>query len=202
MNQVASIPFQRAGKLRNHDSDTAKNLGAAMAAALGVYGLTRRFLFGLLIAGTGGGLAYYAYRANSSPQGQTARSSVLLNCSPEEAFRFWRDFANLPRFMAHLQSVAVADEKQSRWTIRGPLGRPVAVDALIVNERENELIAWRSLPGSDLMMEGLVEFRAAPNGRGTVLEASIRYSPPAGPLGYTIAKACSSDGLDRRYRIQ
>lgn len=187
------IPFRSAGQLRNHDSDMTQKVGKALGATLAVYGLTRRSLFGLLIAGTGGGLAYYAHRASASPQEQVARSSVLLNCSPEEAFRFWRDFENLPRFMAHLQSVTVADEKHSQWIFRGPLGRPVTINSLIDNERKNESIVWNSLPGSDLMMKGSVEFRPAPNGRGTVLEANIRYSPPAGSAGGILAKVLGKD---------
>jgi len=29
-------------------------------------------------------------------------SSLLLNCTPEEAFRLWRNFKDLPLFMYHL----------------------------------------------------------------------------------------------------
>ena len=31
--------------------------------------------------------------------------TITVNRSPEEVYRFWRDFENLPRFMSHLESV-------------------------------------------------------------------------------------------------
>jgi len=39
--------------------------------------------------------------------------SVRINRSPEELYRFWRNFENLPRFMNHLESVKTLDDKRS-----------------------------------------------------------------------------------------
>src|SRR3546814_20387603 len=57
----------------------------------------------------------------------------------------------------------------------------------MAEERENELVAWRSVKGSDIDTEGRVAFRDAPGGRGTLVEAIIPYKPPAGALGRAMA---------------
>ena len=56
------------------------------------------------------------------------------------------------------------------------------------DDRPNELIAWRSLEDSDAENSGSVRFEHAPAGRGTIFRVEIRYRPPAGVLGATIAK--------------
>src|SRR5579871_2369481 len=43
------------------------------------------------------------------------RESIAVNRSPEECYQFWRNFENLPRFMAHLESVRTTGGNRSRW---------------------------------------------------------------------------------------
>jgi uncharacterized membrane protein len=52
--------------------------------------------------------------------------------------------------MRHLEWVETLDRQRSHWVAKGPMNITVAWDAELINERENELIAWRSLPGSDI----------------------------------------------------
>jgi uncharacterized membrane protein len=61
-------------------------------------------------------------------------------------------------------------------------------DAEITEERDNELIAWRSLEGSRLPNQGHVRFHHAPGGRGTEVHITLEYQPPLGKLGATAAK--------------
>lgn len=116
------------------------------------------------------------------------RKVITINKPAAEVFAFWRDLTNLPRFMTHLESVEVFDEKRSRWVAKGPAGRHVEWEAEIVEEQPGELIVWRSLPGSDVHTVGAVSFEPATGNRGTVVRVDLRYDPPAGKLGATIAK--------------
>ena len=116
------------------------------------------------------------------------RRSVTVGKSPDEVYRFWRDFSNLPRFMSHLESVVITGDQRSRWRATAPAGTTVEWDAEIVEDRPNELIAWRSLPGSEVDNAGSVEFRAAPGDRGTEIRVQLRYDPPGGKLGAAVAK--------------
>ena len=52
---------------------------------------------------------------------------------------------------------------------------------------EGELIAWRSIPGSDLDTAGSVQFQPAPGDRGSILKISMKYDPPGGKAGATLA---------------
>ncbi len=61
-------------------------------------------------------------------------------------------------------------------------------DAEVVEDRPNELIRWRSLPGSTVENQGTVWFERARGNRGTVVRVELEYRPPAGMLGATFAK--------------
>jgi len=114
--------------------------------------------------------------------------AVTINRSPEEIYRHWRDFQNLPRFMKHLESVRATGDRRSHWVAKSPVGRTVEWDAEITEDRPNELIAWRSLEGADVDTVGSVRFQRAPGGRGTIVKVEMLHSPPAGMVGATVGK--------------
>jgi uncharacterized membrane protein len=90
--------------------------------------------------------------------------------------------------MDHLESVEVTGDRRSRWVATAPAGATVEWEAEIVEDRPNELIAWRSLEGSDVDNAGSVQFRRAPGGRGTIVDVEIEYNPPAGVIGAGVAR--------------
>ena len=121
--------------------------------------------------------------ALSGERGIHVRESIRLELPIEDVYRFWRRLENLPRFMGHLERVEELSDVRSRWVARGPADMVVAWDAEIINEVENEVIAWRSLPGSDVVTAGSVNFDAARDGRGTQVSVHLQYAPPAGKVG-------------------
>jgi uncharacterized membrane protein len=114
--------------------------------------------------------------------------SITINRSPAELYKFWRDFENLPRFMENLESVTKLDDQRSHWVATVPGGKKIEWDAEIYNEKEGELIAWRSLAGSDITNAGSVHFEPAPDGRGTYLKVTLNYNPPGGKAAALFAK--------------
>jgi uncharacterized membrane protein len=116
------------------------------------------------------------------------KKTILINRSPEDLYRHWRDFQNLPRFMKNLESVEVTTDIRSRWVAKGPAGKKVQWDAEITEDRSSESIAWRSLEGADIDHCGAVRFEPAPGGRGTLVNVELQYSPKAGVVGATVAK--------------
>jgi uncharacterized membrane protein len=114
--------------------------------------------------------------------------SIIINCSPEELFRFWRDLENLPDVMSHLESVTVLDDRRSRWLARAPLGFHMEWDAEIHTERRNELISWRSIEGSEVDTAGSVHFNRLPGSGGTEVRVELKYNPPGERLGDILAK--------------
>jgi len=129
-----------------------------------------------------------AAMAEPKEPGVQVRRSITVNRPPQEIYAFWRNFENLPRFMAHLESVRVIDDRRSHWKTTAPAGAKVEWDAEIVEDRPNELIAWRSLSSADVPNEGSVRFVAAPGGRGTEIHVELRYEPPGGRLAALAAK--------------
>jgi uncharacterized membrane protein len=121
-------------------------------------------------------------------QGVEVRESVTVNKSADELYRYWRELTNLPQIMRHLEAVEAQGGNRSHWVAKAPLGTKVAWDAEITEDVPGSRIAWRSLQGSQIPNEGSVAFRAAPGGRGTEVHVHLKYQPPLGPLGATVAK--------------
>jgi uncharacterized membrane protein len=116
------------------------------------------------------------------------QKSITVNRPQEDVYRFWHDFANLPRFMGHLESVQVMGAGRSHWKAKGPVGTTVEWDAEVVTDRPNEMISWRSIEGSQIMNSGTVRFTPAPGDRGTEIRVELRYKAPGGSLGSLLAK--------------
>jgi uncharacterized membrane protein len=180
-------------------SDTERWGTLISGGALVLLGLRQGSLRGALTALAGGGLVYRGLTAQDSIQdtvqnalnmNQTIKveKSVTINKSPEELYRFWRNFENLPRFMKHLKHVTVINDTRSHWISSAPMGGSVEWDAEIINEQENRLIAWASVEGADIDNSGFVRFQSAPHGRGTEVKVVIEYNPPGGAIGDAIAK--------------
>jgi uncharacterized membrane protein len=119
-------------------------------------------------------------------EGVRVDERIVLNRPRHEVYRFWRNLENLPRFMDHLESVTVLDEARSHWVAKGPGGSRVEWDAVIHNEIPNELIAWRSLEGSEVDHAGSVHFSPTETG-DTEVRVVLRYDPPAGRVGAAVA---------------
>ena len=121
-------------------------------------------------------------------QGIKVEQSVIIDRPAAELYAYWRDFGNLPRFMHHVESVTSMGAGRSHWAVKGPAGTQIEWDAEVHNEIEPELIAWRSLPGSEVNNAGSVHFRPIAGGTRTLVRVVLSYEPPAGRLGAAVAR--------------
>jgi len=193
MSEAARIHLRNA-QGRRYRTATAFRWGALITGgALTLIGLSKRSKSGIAIATAGGLLSFAGAKAGARQKELIARSSILLNCTPEQAYQFWSNIENLPLFMRHLESVTLTGESRSRWTAIGPLGKRVRWDAEIAFDRKDDVIAWRSLPDSEIYVDGIVKFRNAPANRGTIITVVVVYQPPAGAIGGTLAKILGKD---------
>ena len=117
--------------------------------------------------------------------------SIRIGAPLEQVFEFLANYANLPQFMRNVRSVEVREDGSSHWVVAGPVGTTVQWDSETTDMDLNELIAWRSLPGS--MVEHAGSIRVHPEGDGTRVHIQMRYSPPAGALGNAVAKLFAAD---------
>jgi len=186
---------------------TERWVSAIGGGALALYGLKHGGLGGAALALAGGGLIFrgatghcemykalgvnradHARRASLGPgEGIRIERSVTIDRPRSDVYAFWRNLENLPRFMEHVESVMSTGGRLSHWIVKGPGGSTVEWDADIVNDEKDELIAWRSLEGATVASAGSVHFADAPNGRGTEVHVTLRYSPPGGRLGAIVA---------------
>jgi uncharacterized membrane protein len=176
--------------------------GAALvAASLAGRGLSR--FLGTLLGGalvyrglTGHCHTYEALGINTSEGADQPGVPDVTGHKVEQSFVIQRPllvlFAhsskleNLAGLMSHVKSVHVIDDRFSHWVVTGPAGSSLEWDAEIINERENELIAWQSLPGALVANAGSVWFEDEPGG-GTRLKVAMEVAAPAGELGVLVA---------------
>jgi uncharacterized membrane protein len=183
-------------------------------SAIALYGLSRGGFSGLAIAAIGGALVYRGYtgncemyralgvdtteRAGDTPTGVPAQYGVkyeknfIINRPAQELFDYWREFGNLPRIMRHLESVVQLGPMRSHWVANGPMGMKVEWDAEIHNEEPGRLIAWRSLPGSQVDTAGSIHFNDLGEINGTEVRISLKYNPPGGKIGAGLATLLGS----------
>ena len=168
---------------RERRPDARRRAGTAMATVAGL------MVVDVLAAlrprrhrGVGGGTARGSRRAIE------AKGAITINRPVGKVFSYWHDLENLPRFMAHLESVESLGGGRSRWRVAAPARVKLAWEAEVSEERIDELIAWRSLPDAKVTNWGAVEFRPAAGRRGTEVRVRLHYDPPGRRLGATIAK--------------
>jgi len=218
-----NMEMQFPGDVRDAQVRSHRNVGeverwasVVAGASLALYGLKQRSPKGVGLAVLGGLLArrganghcevYDALdlntaatssdtrRALGGDRGTRVQESITVNRPIEELYRFWRSLENLPRFMQHLESVERISDTQSRWRANGPGGAVVQWTAEIINDVPNELIAWRTLDGSDVVSAGSVHFEAVgKNGRETRVRVRLQYSPPGGKVAAGVAKLLGRD---------
>jgi uncharacterized membrane protein len=187
----------------SHPSSAAMRDWAALGGGvlLVLFGASRRSIPGLCLTAAGTPLVYRGVAGRwpgtvagdtrtdlAGARGVHVRESVRLEKPIDEVFSFWRRLENLPRFMDHLESVRETGDKQSHWTARGPADMRVEWDAEIINEVPNQVIGWRSLPGSQISTAGSVNFDAVRGGRSTQVTVNLQYSAPAGRAGDLLAR--------------
>ncbi len=128
--------------------------------------------------------------ADQLPEGKggtIVANAVTIARPVGEVFAFFRDFANLPRFMENVDRIDVLDDRRSHWVVKAPGGRTVEWDSIVTAEEPDRSIAWTSGEGADVANSGRIEFRDA-GARGTVVTLTILYDPPGGAIGQFVAK--------------
>lgn len=214
-SQEKKAPAEKSGAACQKNVSQGERYGSAIAGgALLLSGLKMRSLAGAAIATIGGLLLHrgitgrcQAYRALgiNTAEGEGARpeeffergihvtASVTINAPASELYKFWRNFENVSRIMDHIRAVEVLDDRRSRWHAKAPAGFSVSWEAEIINDVPNEKIAWRSLYPATISNAGSVRFAEGPEGRGTEVTVTLDYIPPAGKMGWAIAKLFGND---------
>lgn len=114
--------------------------------------------------------------------------AVTILKPPQALYDFWRSPANLMQIVHHPATITETSATESHWSVSAPGDRRVEWDALILNDKPGELIAWRSKDGGDVDHAGSIRFEPAPGDEGTEVVVALEYNPPGGKLGAAVAK--------------
>jgi uncharacterized membrane protein len=204
MKQIAVITPEGVWR-RGTAVEAERWASVALATGLIAYGVSRRNLPGILVAASAAPIAYRGFagewphftrRHAVDGDGRAALATdnaiqvsdaIRVEKPVDEVYRVWRRLENLPRFMTHLAQVTDLGGGRSHWVARGPACMKIRWDAEIINEIENKLIGWRSLPGSGVVTAGSVYFSDVRGGRGAEVSVQLQYAPPAGRAGAFVA---------------
>jgi uncharacterized membrane protein len=203
VGDIAGLGAATLGLVRHESGGTQANTATlrVLGAMLALYGLTRRGTFaslfrtigtGLLVGSAGRG----ALEGSVIPTADRRRAvdiqkTLHIDAPLEQVYAFWSNYENFPLFMSHVRQVEDLGAGRSRWSVSGPGGVPIEWNAILTQQGPNEVIAWRSEPGSMLENAGIIRFAGAD--RGTRVDLRFCYHPPAGGAGQAVAELLGSD---------
>lgn len=100
---------------------------------------------------------------------RTIRSAIVIRRPVAEAFDFYRDFRNLPRFLNDVMHVEITGRRTSTWTIQTPFGFDTRWPVVVTQVRANAAITYniRSLIAP---VRWHVAFTATPDGATEVVK--------------------------------
>jgi uncharacterized membrane protein len=181
-------------------SPTTRLLSGIGGALLGSYGAQRRDLRGVGLSALG-----FVALARAATNLETKRltgvgaghravdvqKTVRVEAPVERVFALWSDYTNFPRFMSNVENVQDLGDGRSRWSVAGPAGVPVEWNATVTDYVPNQVLAWKTEPGSPVAHAGSVRFE--PAAEATRVHVRLSYNPPAGALGHAVAKMLGAD---------
>jgi len=119
---------------------------------------------------------------------QRVERSIRVAAPADHLYQQWRNFANFPHFMEHVESVQVSglDQQHSHWKLKAPLGMSVEFDADIIEDIAGKAIGWRSREGN-MGVAGNVTFTDL-EGETQVHVIMQWFDPPGGPVGEFLSR--------------
>ncbi|MBX5460825.1 MAG: SRPBCC family protein [Steroidobacteraceae bacterium] len=177
---------------------TARLLMGVLGAALIGSAARRRTALGAL-AGLGGSALLFRSAANKplTRMGPgrgviDVQKELVINAPIERVFGLFAAQENFPMFMRNIREVRRDGNGRTHWAIEGPAGSTIEWDSTTTLYRPNEILAWRSLPGSTIEHSGVIRFERLGDNR-TGVDVRVSYSPPAGVIGDAMAKLYRKD---------
>lgn len=181
-------------------SPSTRLLSSVGGSLLTLYGMTRKGLAKPVLSTAGlaltaRGVTNLDTRSllglGTAENGIKVQKAINIFAPINEVYQFWRNFENFPLFMNHVKEISVRDEV-STWKIAGPAGSTVEFQSRITQDIPNDVIAWETLPDSQVRSAGFVRFDENRDG-STRVTVQMTYVPPAGVAGHAIAQLFGVD---------
>lgn len=181
-------------------SPATRLLSSVGGSLLTLYGLTRRGVAkpvlstaGLVL--TARGVTNLDTRSllgmSGGENGIRVNKAINIFAPIDEVYQFWRNFENFPLFMNHVKEISTQGEV-SNWKLAGPVGSTAEFQSRVTQDIPNDLIAWETLPDSQVRSAGFVRFDENRDG-STRVTVQMTYTPPAGVAGHAVAQLFGVD---------
>ena len=121
---------------------------------------------------------------NTANSRQRIRQSVTIGRSAPELFALWRKPDVLEKIRLPFEQLTILGSDHLRWKMKLPAGS-LEIEVLLVEERPNELVHWRSTSSGPLQVDERMWFKPAPKDLGTevTLDYEVDFSRmPAGEM--------------------
>jgi uncharacterized membrane protein len=181
-------------------SPATRLLSGVGGSLLTLYGMTRRGVAkpvlstaGLVL--TARGVTNLDTRSllglSGGENGIRVNKAINIFAPIDEVYQFWRNFENFPLFMNHVKEISTQGDV-SNWKVAGPVGSTVEFQSRVTQDIPNDLIAWETLPDSQVRSAGFVRFDENRDG-STRVTVQMTYIPPAGVAGHAVAQLFGVD---------
>lgn len=167
---------------------------------------------GLFLAGAAGlplapSLAALWRREAAAPRrpGSTPERTqvvVTIAAPAETIYRYWRNFANLPKLMPHLDRVDVLSAVESQWVTKGPSGEPLRWRAVLDRADENRLLTWHTAGGAVLPHRASLMLKPAPGDRGTEVRLTLVHRHPPAEVARLLGATPAQQGREALRRLK
>jgi len=195
-----TLPTTRMNQTQRNWSPATRLLSSVGGSLLTLYGLTRRGVAKPVLSTAGmvltaRGLTNLDTRSilglSTGENGIRVNKAINIFAPIDEVYQFWRNFENFPLFMNHVKEIHTRGDV-SDWKVAGPVGSTVEFQSRVIQDSPNDVIAWETLPDSQVRSAGFVRFDENRDG-STRVTVQMSYLPPAGVAGHAVAQLFGVD---------
>jgi uncharacterized membrane protein len=172
-----SRPTQQSGT-------TERAITIASGALLLAPVLRKRSIISWTAAAAGGALIYDGVSGTcavshklglsaGSPTSQRIHQTITIGKDAAELYALWRNPDTMTRLMRPWADISSAGENHIRWSIPLPIGPAITGEAIMIEERPNEMVHWSTMPDDGLQINEWFHLSPAPQDRGT--EVTLEY---------------------------
>jgi uncharacterized membrane protein len=108
------------------------------------------------------------------PGDHAVEARVTIARPVPDVFGFYRDFANLPRFLGDVMAIERIGPATFRWTIEGPFGIRLKSTIRVTEERTDELIRYETTAVPGMRTYWAVRFAPGPDPGQTEVHEVLR----------------------------